>query len=128
MNTLLKKFLTAEPEHRSNKEIIRWWETRRTVYNAIMLVAGLITIILAVSLGEISLPDTINALPPVLIFAISANLFYTLGWIVEITCARFISNKEVLQKTGPVLFIAGLSLSVLFTVAIDIALLVTFFF
>ena len=128
MNTLLKKILTAEPEHRSNKEIIRWWERRRTVYNAIMLVAGLITIILAISLGEISIPETINVIPPVLIFAISANLFYTLGWILEITCTKFISNKDILQKTGPVLFIAGISLSVLITVAIDVALLVTFFF
>ena len=128
MNTLLKKIFTAESEHRSNREIIRWWERRRAFYNVIMLVAGLITIILAVSLGEISIPDTINVTPPVLIFAISANLFYTLGWILEITCTKFISNKEILQKTGPVLFIAGTSLSILFTVAIDIALLVTFFF
>jgi hypothetical protein len=128
MNTLLKKIFTAESEHRSNREIIRWWERRRAFYNLIMLVAGLITIILAVSLGEISIPDTINVTPPVLIFAISANLFYTLGWILEITCTKFISNKEILQKMGPVLFIAGTILSILFTVAIDIALLVTFFF
>ena len=128
MNTLLKRILAAPAEHRSTNEIIRWWEKRRTIYNVIMLVAGLMTIILAVSLGEISLHDTVNVIPPILIFALSANMFYTLGWILEVTCTKFISNKEILQKTAPILFIAGVSLSLLFTLAIDIALLVAFFF
>jgi hypothetical protein len=128
MNTIFKKVFTVEPNHRSNKEIIRWWERRRMFYNAIMLAAGFVTIILAISLGEISFRDTINVLPPVLIFAFSANLFYTLGWMLEIVCSKFISEKEILQKAGPLLFIAGISLSVFFTIAIDIALLITFFF
>jgi hypothetical protein len=67
-------------------------------------------------------------LPPILIFAFSANLFFTLGWIVEIVCSRYISEKQFLQKTGPILLIAGISLSVLFTISIDIALLIAFFF
>jgi len=93
-----------------------------------MLAAGALTIILAVSLREILVTDLMNALPPILIFALSANLFYTLGWLTEIVCRKFISNKELIQKAGPVLFIAGLSLSVLFAFAIDIALVVEFFF
>ena len=98
MNVLLKNVFTAASDHRSNKEIIRWWEQRRIFYNGVMLVAGLITIMLAVVLHEISIRDTINALPPVLIFAFSANLFFTLGWIMEIVCNRFMSEKQFLQK------------------------------
>jgi hypothetical protein len=46
----------------------------------------------------------------------------------EIGFHKFIAQKEMLQKAGPVLFIAGISLSVLFTFAIDIALLISFLF
>ena len=128
INALLKQVLTASSDHKSNKEIVRWWERRRIFYNTVMLAAGCVTIMLALLLREIIFTDLINALPPVLIFALSANLFYTLGWVVEIVCRKFIAEKEVVQKVGPVLFIAGLSLSVLFTFAIDIALLISFFF
>jgi hypothetical protein len=128
MNALLKNIFTASPDYRSNKEIIRWWEQRRIYYNAVMLTAGCLTIMLALLLREIIFLDLINALPPVLFVALSANLFYTLGWVVEIVCRKFIAEKEVVQKAGPVLFIAGLSLSILFTFAIDIALLISFFF
>jgi hypothetical protein len=128
MNALLKNILSASTHHKSNKEIIRWWEQRRIFYNAVMLMAGFVTIILAVSLGEIAFTELVNVLPPVLIFAFSANLFYTLGWITEIVCRKFIPEKEFVQKAGPVLFIAGISLSVFFTFAIDIAIVIAFFF
>jgi hypothetical protein len=128
MNLLLKNVFTALPDRKSNKEIIRWWEQRRIFYNAVMLAAGFVTIILAISLGEINFTDIPNALPPILIFAFSANLFYTLGWMIEIVCRKLIPEKEFVQKAGPVLFIAGISLSVLFTFAIDIAIVIVFFF
>ena len=128
MNALLKNIFTAQPDHKSNKEIIRWWEQRRIVYNAVMLIAGIVTIMLALLLREIDFTDLINVLPPVLIFAFSANVFYTLGWITEIVCRKFMSEKEFVQKAGSVLFIAGIILSVFFTLAIDIAIVVAFFF
>ena len=128
MNAYLKNIFTATPASRSNREIIRWWEQRRVFYNAVMLVAGFITIVLAVSLKEIRFADLLNALPPVLIFALSANLFYTLGWITEIVCNRLLSEKEFVQKAGPVLFIGGIVLSVFFSFAVDIAVIITFFF
>ena|SRR5207249_3375974 len=128
MNALLKNIFTAQPDHKSNKEIIRGWEQRRIVYNAVMLIAGIVTIMLALLLREIDFTDLINVLPPVLIFAFSANVFYTLGWITEIVCRKFMSEKEFVQKAGSVLFIAGIILSVFFTLAIDIAIVVAFFF
>ena len=128
MNTLLKSVLAADPHDKSNKEVIRWWEQRRILYNIVMLAAGSATILLALLLREIAFTDLMNVFPPVLIVALSANLFYTLGWIMEIVCRKFIREKEVVQKAGPILFIAGISLSILFTFAIDIALLTSFFF
>ena len=127
MNTLLNHILTSSP-NRSNKEIIRWWEQRRIFYNAVMLVAGSITILLALLFKEIIFSDLINVLPPILIVAFSANLFYTLGWVVEIACYKFIPDKKTFKKAGPVLFIAGIFLSVFFTVAIDIAIMISFLF
>jgi hypothetical protein len=128
MNVLLKSVFIVDPHQKSNKEIICWWEQRRMLYNIVMFAAGSATILLALLLGEIVFTDLINVFPPVLIVALSANLFYTLGWIMEIACRKFISEEEVVQKAGPVLFIAGISLSVLFTFAVDIALLISFFF
>jgi hypothetical protein len=128
MTALLKNIFTTAPNHKSNKDVIRWWEQRRIFYNAVMLVAGLITIMLAILLNEIAFADLVNALPPVLIFALSANLFYTLGWMIEIFCRKLIPEKDFVQKAGPILFIAGISLSVFFTFAIDIAILIAFLF
>ncbi len=128
MNAILKNIFASAPNHTRNKDIIRWWEHRRIFYNAVMLAAGSVTILLALSLGEIIFTDLINVLPPILIFAFSANLFYTLGWLVEILCRKFIAEKTVVQKAGPILFIAGIGISVFVTFAIDIALLIAFFF
>jgi len=128
MNALLRDLFAAAPNHTSNREVIIWWERRRVFYNTVMLAAGLFTIILALVLNEIIFTDLVNTLPPILIFALSANLFYTLGWVMEIVCRKFIPQKELVQKAGPVFFIAGISISVLFTFAIDVALLVAFFF
>ena len=128
MTALLKGVLTTSSNHRSNKEIIYWWEQRRIFYNAVMLAAGCLTILLALLLHEIKVTELFNVLPPILIFAFSANLFYTLGWITEIACHKFISQQEAVQKTGPVLFIAGICISVLFTLAIDVAIVIAFFF
>jgi hypothetical protein len=128
MNTFLKNIFTASPNHKSNKGVILWWEQRRLFYNAVMFVAGFATVIFAILLGEIAFTDLINVLPPVLIFAISANLFYTLGWMIEIGCRKFIPEREFVQKAGPVLFVAGIGLSVFLTFAIDIAILVAFIF
>lgn len=128
MNALLKNVFAVTPGNRSNKEIIRWWEQRRAFYNAVMLAAGFVTIMLAIAFGEISFTDTINVLPPVLVVAFSSNLFFTLGWIVEIVCNKFISEEKFLHKAGPVLLIAGISISVFFTIVIDSMLLITFLF
>jgi hypothetical protein len=128
MNAILKNVFAVSAGNTSNKQIIGWWERRRAFYNSVMLIAGIVTIILALLLNEIEFTDLINALPPILVFAFSANLFYTLGWVMEIVCRKFISSKEVVQKAGPILLIAGICISVLFTLAIDIALVITFFF
>ena len=128
MNALLKNIFIADHSDTSNADIIRWWESRRIFYNTIMLAAGCITILIALLLNEIIFTDLINTIPPILFFALSANLFYTLGWIMEIICRKFISDKTLLQKAGPVLFIGGIIVSVLFTFAIDIALMISFFF
>jgi hypothetical protein len=128
MNVFLQNIFTGSHDYLSNKEIIRWWERRRVFYNAVMFVAGLVTMMLALLLREISFSELVNVLPPVLIFGFSANLFYTLGWITEIVARRMIPEKEFVKRAGPLLFISGLCLSVFLTVAIDIAMVIAFFF
>jgi hypothetical protein len=128
MNARLKNFLAYSTDHRSIKEVITWWEQRRLFYNAAMFVAGSVTILIAILLGEIAFSDVKNALPPILIFALCANLFYTMGWITEIACRKMMPEKEFVQKSGPVLLVAGICLSVFVTIAFDITIVIAFIF
>lgn len=128
MNALLKSIFTASYARSTNKEIIIWWERRRAFYNLVVLIAGSFTVLFALVLNEIAFADLVNVIPPILIFALCANLFYTLGWIIEIVCYKLISEKKLMQNAGTILFTGGVVISVLFTFAIDIALLVSFFF
>ena len=128
MNAFMQNIFTGDPDLHSNREIILWWERRRIFYNVVMLVAGIVTMALAILLKEIQVSELINVFPVILIFALSANLFYTLGWITEIVGRRMMPDKEFLKKAAPVLFISGLCLSVFFTLAIDIAIVIAFLF
>lgn len=126
MNILLEKSITSTLDDRSNKAIIEWWEQKRIFYNSVFVTVAFGVITLAISFDVMSLMDTTNVLRHVLILAFSANIFYTLGWIIEIGCSEFITNRGVLQKTGPIFFIAGIVSSLCFSLAIDAALFITF--
>ncbi|HTW79365.1 MAG TPA: hypothetical protein VME23_07485 [Terracidiphilus sp.] len=90
-------------------QIIRWWEIRRLLYNAILFAIGIASIIAMEFLMGRVIPVGEDAIEPfalalgVVIYGIVANLCYTSGWIVELagrkadgTSARSQARKHFL--------------------------------
>ena len=101
---ILDSFLEVKTTKRTNLQIVFWWELRRLLYNAIVLVAGFLSIgiMLKASSGIVQLNPGEDFYEPVmiLIFAFLSNLFYTLGWFTEIIIKRSITYGPKMFKRG----------------------------
>ena len=100
-------------------EIIRWWEIRRLVYNAILFAIGILSILgMEWLMGKV-IPVGEDAIEPlalavgVLVYAILANIAYTLGWIVELSTRT--GDGTAARSRSKKLFPAGLWFSSLVT-------------
>lgn len=80
------------PPAKSKWEIIKWWEIRRILYNAILLATLILGWLWTIFIGYLTDPngdmDFLIAGLLFPIFMIGANLFYTLGWISEIILVK----------------------------------------
>ncbi|KAA6465005.1 hypothetical protein DYQ86_03365 [Acidobacteria bacterium AB60] len=100
-------------------EVIRWWEVRRIAYNAVLFAIGITSIMTMEWLMGKVIPVGEDAVEPfalalgVIVYAIMADLCYTLGWIIELAAKP---RKPDEQRTrAKRLFIAGLWFSCLLT-------------
>lgn len=107
MTTAIEKvFFTPLYYPRSDWDVVKWWEARRPVYNAVIGATGLIT------LGTVA---ALHPGPPLMFaafavgFGILANVCYTMGPVVDIAVRRFM--KEEAPSVGPVLFRYGFAFS-----------------
>lgn len=110
--TSLTDFLFPAPAPRTTGGIVRWWESRRLHYNAIVGGTGLLTLG-AVHLVASLPPNPHNVLffwGPIVAYGVLANLCYLLGPVAEIAIEK-ISGGTILP-TGPVLFRMGLTFAV----------------
>jgi hypothetical protein len=107
MTAVEKYFFTPLSYPRSGWSILRWWESRRLLFNLSVGSAGLL------SLGIIEL---LARLPPhpgdfpvpwvgVLAYAVLANLCYTLGPVGDLVLRRVLGDRAA--AVGPVLFRYG---------------------
>ena len=114
MSSLVEVLYPLPDLRRTPLSTVRWWESRRLVFNKAVGAAGLVT------LAGISL---ISALPPfgeplplpvalvgAMVYGIAANGCYTLGWLTELL-ARRVWGREA-PNLGPLLFRQGLIFSV----------------
>src|SRR5476649_1371029 len=75
---------------RDVKEVILWWELRRIPYNLAVLAAGITTILVIELTGARLVAPGEDVIEPMAIivgsglYAVSANLGYSLGWITEL--------------------------------------------
>jgi len=108
----LTDFLYPVPAPRNTWGIVKWWESRRLKYNAIVGASGFLS--LGAFTALMSLPPFAHDLTwlwtPIIVFGVLANICYLLGSAVE-TAIEKISRGKILP-TGPALFRMGLTFSV----------------
>ena len=92
-------------------DVIRWWETRRIGYNAVVGSVGVVTLLFVGVLNVIG-PHTHSTLAPpplaIVAYGVLANLFYTLGWMIELSVLRPLFGRKA-PIVGATLFRYGLA-------------------
>jgi len=100
---------------RTPLSLLRWWESRRLVYNKAVGAAGLVTLA-GFSVMALLPPDPmpVRNLPGLLvgaaIYGVLANGCYSLGWLAELAARRLWGRQA--PDIGPLLFRQGLIFSV----------------
>jgi hypothetical protein len=106
MGTLTRFFFRAPYSAPRTGEIIRWWESRRPLYNLAVLTAG-VTSLATVFVAELLLGEGAASIPwgGIVIYGILANLFYTLGPIADTIIMRGWGRDY--SEVGPAMFRYG---------------------
>ena len=107
--TDLVEFLFPAPAERSAGGIIKWWESRRLAYNAMVGGAGLVTLG-ATRIFTWMISEPMIPWQPIVAFGILANLCYMFGPAVEIAVDKIWGRKVL--PVGPALYRMGLTFSV----------------
>src|SRR5262245_23485200 len=100
----LTSVLFPEPTiARSTLAVIRWWESRRLTYNAVVGATGLVTLVVVDGL----IFRTHFLLEPfsfmvALAYGVAANVCYSFGPAVELTVQRWLGRET--YGLGPALF------------------------
>ena len=122
----LRRLLFQQPRRdQSTIAVLLWWEGRRLLYNLVVGLAGLVTIvILGITKPLVPAAPFFVDWQLVLLFAAMANLLYALGWLTELWLRRYLGVDH--PSVGPVLFRYGLVASgALALLPIALALLVS---
>jgi len=100
-------------------QVIRWWESRRLSYNALLFAVGLAAIAgMEWLMGQV-VPSGEDAIEPmalvlgVVVYGIMANLCYTLGWVIELWGRK--ADRVTARQRGEWMFRAGLLFSCVLT-------------
>jgi hypothetical protein len=94
-------------------DAIAWWEIRRIPFNLLILVVGLVSAFITALVGShVFGPDQDIGSPfiQVALYAVAANVCYTLGWITEVLWAW--GNTAQTEPTRPKVFRFGLIFSI----------------
>jgi hypothetical protein len=90
--------------------VVRWWERRRLFYNVVVGTAGLLTTAIAYLQIAIAPGPAGPPLGFILVYALAANLFYSLGAPIDLALRRVLR-----ERAGPVaqaLFRYGVAFSI----------------
>jgi hypothetical protein len=108
-----KGWLFHGPSGTTNKDIIKWWESRRAHFNLYVGMTGMVSWFLVLVVGGASVkPGEDFEEPLVMLFgpifyAIVADICYTFGWLLDV-----VTYRNTPRKT---LFKAGLIFSIVVT-------------
>ena len=112
MTAVERYFFTPVYFPRNGWSVLKWWESRRVLFNVCVGTAGIATLGL-VSLFASLPPHPARFLPPapaILIYAVMANVGYTLGAPADLLLRRWFGDRAA--AAGPVLFRYGFVFSV----------------
>ena len=115
MSSKLVEFLYPLPDlKRSPWSLLRWWESRRPAFNAIVGGTGLVT------LGAVHFlswlppnswsPPLVPELILIALYGVLANVCYTGGFATELAVRKFLGDGA--PRPGPALLRMGLTFSV----------------
>ena len=102
----------VSPANRKWYQIVLWWELRRIPYNIVMYFVGLASF----NIAYVSIPLIY------LFIGLLLNVFYTFGWIVELSVQNSLSGKSR-AKFPAIYFILYVVASAVLVFAIAIWLL-----
>ncbi|MEX2152559.1 MAG: hypothetical protein WD825_04420 [Gemmatimonadaceae bacterium] len=107
----LQRLLFEPTLIRSPLRVVRWWESRRLTYNAIVGITGLGTLIY-VNVLELVMGGGWLMVPwqAIVAYGVGANICYTFGWVVENFVERWLERP--VYGLGPALFRHGLVFSI----------------
>ncbi len=109
----LTRILFPLPDYRRTPmTLLRWWESRRLTYNVAVGGAGLVTLgcLALFSVVPPGLPGPVFVWRGVVVYAVLANLGYSLGWAAEVAMRALWREKA--PDAGPALFRQGLSFAI----------------
>ena len=100
----LDKLLQVKTENRSFIQVFIWWELIRILYNIIVLIGGILSIVimLTAASGRVQLEPGEDFFEPIMIpiFAFLCNMGYTLGWLTEVFIKRNLTYGPKMFKRG----------------------------
>ena len=108
---------SAVPEVLTRRQVVRWWELRRPLFNLSLMVVGFASIAVMEWLLPTLLPEGDQVVEPtslvlvVIVYGVLVNLCYTLGWVTEL-CERK-SNQMVARERAQLLFRVMLAFSLI---------------
>jgi hypothetical protein len=109
----LTRILFPLPDYRRTPwTLLRWWESRRLTYNVAVGGAGILTLAVLelVSVLPPRLPGHVFEWRGVVVYAVLANLGYSLGWVAELAMRALWKGQA--PDAGPALLRLGLSFAV----------------
>lgn len=115
MSQLVEVLYPVPDLRRTPLSALRWWESRRLLFNKVVGATGLATLA-SISLFLVLPPHTMGGPHPLAMlamaaaYAVAANACYTLGWLLELA-ARAMWGRRA-PDIGPLLFRQGLIFSV----------------
>jgi hypothetical protein len=111
MTAIEKYFFTPIYYPRTGWSVLKWWESRRPLYNVCVGAAGLTSLGTATALALLPphpLPfplPSLSVLGGVAMYGVLANLCYTLGAPADLFLRRILGDRAA--AAGPVLFRYG---------------------
>jgi hypothetical protein len=102
---------------RPRMDAFLWWELRRPVFNVVVLVTGLASLVLIMRIlpGDTEI-DSLGVLAGCFLYGVAANACYMLGWLTELVWSARGTTVDVSERRNRV-YRTGLVFSVLVTLS-----------